>query len=427
LSATGSIYVTGRTYSNDFPLPNPTQATLGGGTCTLSGQAYPCFDAFVTKLNASGSALIFSTFLGGDNDEEWLWGSIAVDPSGNAYVAGQAAGAGFPTTPEAFHQSSSGGGDAFVAKLSGTVLPVATLSTTSVTFGNQGVNSTSPPKALTLRNDGDAYLSITSVSIIGDFTETNTCGAYLPAGAACTFEITFAPTAVGQRTGTLTLNDNAWVAPQTVFLSGTGVPPVVTLSPTSLSFGSQALHNASDAQTVTLSNYRTSPLTILGISVRGPFAQSSTCGYGLAAGASCTISVIFTPRDVGPAGGQLTVSHDAAPNPTFIHVDGIGSDFSMSVEPPRAQTSPYTSAYYTLTITPLYGFNQPLGVWCWCESQWADCKAWPSAVKPDGVNPVTVRIDAGSPWSSNYKLWAGAQIGPLRHMISARLVVKPRR
>ena len=119
LSATGSIYVTGRTYSNDFPLPNPTQATLGGGTCTSSGLAYPCFDAFVAKLNPSGSALIFSTFLGGDNDEEWHYGSIAVDPSGNAYVAGQASGPDFPTTPEAFQQYSSGGGDAFVAKFEG--------------------------------------------------------------------------------------------------------------------------------------------------------------------------------------------------------------------------------------------------------------------------------------------------------------------
>ena len=92
--------MTGETLSTDFP------TTAGAFERTLRGN----YDIFVTKLNATGSALVYSTFLGGtqvDNGER-----VAVDAGGNAYVMGFTSSADFPTTPGAFDTTANGGFDA---------------------------------------------------------------------------------------------------------------------------------------------------------------------------------------------------------------------------------------------------------------------------------------------------------------------------
>jgi hypothetical protein len=108
---TGSAYVAGRTLSGDLPItPGAFQTTYGGAN-----------DAFVSKLNPTGSALMYSTYLGGSADE-WASG-IAVDASGNAYVTGCTISFDFPITPGAFQTAFNGGraptgcGDAFLIKL----------------------------------------------------------------------------------------------------------------------------------------------------------------------------------------------------------------------------------------------------------------------------------------------------------------------
>src|SRR5205085_3410427 len=85
VDSAGNAYVAGRTSSTDFPTANPIQSKYGGGT----------FDAFVAKLNASGSALLYSTYLGGNSEDDG--DGIAVDAAGSAYVAGQTASTDFPT------------------------------------------------------------------------------------------------------------------------------------------------------------------------------------------------------------------------------------------------------------------------------------------------------------------------------------------
>ena len=104
----GDAYVTGYTYSSNFPTLNPYQATFQGGSCV----------AFVTKLSSTGNSLIYSTFLGGGDFDRGF--SIAVDGNGNAYVTGLTASFNFPTQNpyQATHQG--GYGDAFVTKLSST-------------------------------------------------------------------------------------------------------------------------------------------------------------------------------------------------------------------------------------------------------------------------------------------------------------------
>ena len=83
VDSAGNAYVTGYTDSTDFPTVNAFQGTLGGGNC---GSSLPCLDAFVAKLNPAGSALLYSTYLGGTGND--IASGIAIDLAGSAYVAG---------------------------------------------------------------------------------------------------------------------------------------------------------------------------------------------------------------------------------------------------------------------------------------------------------------------------------------------------
>ncbi len=105
LDGSGNVFVTGYTYSANFP------TTPGAFDTTYNGYA----DAFVTRLNASGSGLIYSTFLGGNSDD--FGNAVAVDAAGNAYVAGHTSSTDFPTTPDAFNATQGGSLVVYVARL----------------------------------------------------------------------------------------------------------------------------------------------------------------------------------------------------------------------------------------------------------------------------------------------------------------------
>jgi hypothetical protein len=105
--------------------------------------------------------------------------------------------------------------------------PNATLSPTSLTFSSQLVGTSSLPKTVTLRNNGTAHLTISSIGITGlnagNFTQTHTCGTFLAVGASCTISVKFKPNATGTRTAAVSVHDNAANSPQKVALYGTGV------------------------------------------------------------------------------------------------------------------------------------------------------------------------------------------------------------
>ena len=111
VNSSGSAYVTGMTESTNFPTANPFQASNASTNIANGGG-----NAFVTKFNASGSALVYSTYLGGSNTDSGL--GIAVDSFGNAYVTGYTNSTNFPT--ENPIQTYQGGNDAFVAELNAT-------------------------------------------------------------------------------------------------------------------------------------------------------------------------------------------------------------------------------------------------------------------------------------------------------------------
>jgi hypothetical protein len=122
VDAAGNAYVLGDTNSSNFYVLNAVQPNWGGGLCHTDFIYYPCFDDFVTKLNPNGTALVYSTYLGGYGDEAYTFhftGDIAVDPAGQAYVTGHTPATDFPT----YHalqpaKYPDGSADAFLTKLS---------------------------------------------------------------------------------------------------------------------------------------------------------------------------------------------------------------------------------------------------------------------------------------------------------------------
>lgn len=141
VDSAGNAYLTGWTYSGNFPVVNPLQGMKG----------YQ--DAFVSKLNADGTALIYSTYIGGEGGDQAY--AIAVDNSGNAYVTGTTNG-DFPTTPGAYQQDPADSQDAFVLKLrsDGAAIDYATYlgGVSSNIFGDYGYG-------IAVDSAGDAYVT----------------------------------------------------------------------------------------------------------------------------------------------------------------------------------------------------------------------------------------------------------------------------
>ena len=115
----------------------------------------------------------------------------------------------------------------------------------------------------------------------------------------------FNPASVGPASATLSVNAGSGAGTQTVALSGTGIAATYTASPTSLAFGNEITNVASAPMSVTVTNTGSAalPITSITLSTTGsqPFSQTNNCGSSVAAGANCTINVVFNPASVGSA------------------------------------------------------------------------------------------------------------------------------
>jgi sugar lactone lactonase YvrE len=222
-------------------------------------------------------------------------------------------------------------------------------------------DTTDGPLKVTITNSGNAALTFTGIAASTNFTTDSgitTCSTSIPlaVGSSCVVGVDFAPTAAGSLNGTLTLTDNALNvsgATQSIPLSGTGIAataPQAVFSPTSLTFTS-TIGSASAAQTVTLSNPGNASLTITGVSVAGTnptdFAETNTCGSTLAAAATCTISVTFTPAATGSVTASLSVVDQAGTQTSTLTGSGVAS-----APPPAPQaTLTATSANFNSVAT----------------------------------------------------------------------------
>jgi len=428
--AAGNAYVAGSTSSADFPFP-PKASIVGGFEAT-----YPAGAAgvgFISKLNPAGGGstdLLYSTYFGGTgiagNGDRIL--AVAIDTSNpaNAYVTGQTFSSATsatpfpvfpkaPASPTAFQPALNGTSDAFVAKLT----PIATLmvAPTSLDFGTVVIPNTSAAKTVTLTNNTNAAIAFTSAVVNGnpaaantDYMVTNSCSGSIPFGATntCTVSVTFKPTVVGSETATLQLTDSDSTSPQNIALTGTGAnpTPAVMLAPTSLSFGNQLLNTTSAAQTVTLTNTGTGPLTIVSIAASGDFAQTSTGATAcpitppatpLAAGANCTISVTFTPTATGARTGTLTITDNATPNPQTVPLTGTGTapvpDFNLTGPTTVQNVTAGSPLTFNVTMTPVNGFTGTVALTCTGAPNRSTCSVTPASVaSANGTTAQTAQV-----------------------------------
>jgi len=226
------------------------------------------------------------------------------------------------------------------------VLPAVTLSPTTLNFGNQGVGVASTSLIITLTNTGAGILEIASIGITGtntgDFAQTNKCHSPLAPGGSCQISVRFTPTATGTRHAVVTITDNAHGSPQPAPITGVGMPPRLTFSPTSLAFPTQVIYTTSKAESVKLTNSGLGILKITKIAASGPFAQTHTCGSTIKPGGSCTMTVSFKPTTIGILTGSVSVTDNAPASPQQLRLKGTGT-------------------YVQLTPTSLNIGNQPVG------------------------------------------------------------------
>jgi hypothetical protein len=177
-------------------LVNESSSPVSIGTITSSG-AFAQTNTCGTSLPAGGTCEIAVTF--SPSAPVATLGTLEIED-------------GDPTSPQTITVTGSGIG-----------VPAALLLPTSLTFGNQEVDTSSLPQNVTLTNTGSASLTMTGIVVAGaSFTETDNCGSSVPIGGSCTISVTFTPQGSGAKTGTVYVMDNANPPNQTVSLAGTG-------------------------------------------------------------------------------------------------------------------------------------------------------------------------------------------------------------
>ncbi|MGH9649050.1 MAG: SBBP repeat-containing protein, partial [Terriglobales bacterium] len=388
VDAAGHAYLTGMTASQDFPTVNPIQAASAGEP-----------DAFVTELDLAGSALLFSTYLGGSSYEGGT--ALAVDSSGDIFVSGYTYGGmppgiGFPTTPGSFINGPHSGTLGFLSKIAPTDAPAVILDPTVMSFSDQVVSTTSASQTVTLRTLGSAPVSITDITTTGEFSQTNDCVPGIDGGQTCSIQVTFTPSTTDLESGELRVSDTAPGNPHTVALVGNNGVTSIGITPIDIDIGPVEVGETSGVETITITNTGDEPMTITDIAVTGGrgFEESSTCPPTLAPGESCTISVTFTPALAGDASAQIDIYTSASSLPQTVNLSGRTADFAMLAASATLTVTAGQSAEYDLTLTPSGGFNQPVALTCSGAPQGATCTVSPNPVALSGTAAVnaTARI-----------------------------------
>ncbi len=315
----------------------PSPAVLSFGNLVKDGAAVT---ETLTITNPASSALVFfgSAISSGNSS------GFSISVSGTTCTGQLAAGAACQivvqfspgasgTQTASLNLSTSASITTQAIPLTATVgVPQAALSAGSLNFGSQNLNTQSLLQTLTLSNPGTAPLAISSVALsganAGDFSLVNLCGASLAAGANCSVSIRFTPSAVGTRTAALAIMAAGSVQQVALAGAGAGLAQAV-VNTNGISFAYQNLGSVSTPQSVTFTNPGSSALAIGSIAITGAnasdFSATNNCGGSLIPGASCTVSVTFSPSADGVRSATLTINNAVAAQNVALSGTGSGN------------------------------------------------------------------------------------------------------
>ena len=319
LDSSGNAVIAGLTAESNFPVtPGAFQTT---NNSTSNGH-----NAFVTELNPTGSAAIFSTYLGGSGDTGA--NAVAVEPaSGNVWVKGNTKATDFPVTPGCFQPANAGNYDFFLVELN----PTGTTELYGTYLGGSGVEYGGATTLMALDTQIPPNVYITGYTASTNFPVTSGAFQTNNAGANDAVITKFTPS------------------------------PNVGLAPTSLNFGSQIVGTTSASQTVTLTNTGNTNLNAPTITVIGTnsadFKQTNTCSGSIVPQAACTISLTFTPSLFAAESATLNIADNAPTSPQAVPLSGTGIANGPAVTlTPSSLTFPVTllnvkSASQTITLS----------------------------------------------------------------------------
>ena len=306
--------------------------------------------------------------------------------------------------------------------LAGTaVAPAITLSATSLDFGPQAAGTTSAAQNVTLTNPGTGTIGISGIVVTGantsDFIETNNCPPTLGANASCLITVKFHPAASGpaSRAASVSISDNAPQSPQTISLAGTATVATVSVSPSTISFGTQVVGATPGSPVaVTITNSGQGALSVSSASVTdtADFAMKNNCTSAVPSGGTCTVQVTFSPAapasgaqcgsTSGPKSATLTIADNATNSPQSATLNGTATDFCPN--PPVVGGASLTvtqgaKAVFNLDITSINGFAGSVGLACTgAVPGAASCTTSPSTVNvpANGQAPFMVSVPTGA-------------------------------
>ncbi|HEV2178506.1 MAG TPA: choice-of-anchor D domain-containing protein [Terriglobia bacterium] len=334
--------------------------TASAGSVTVRPTTAAVFTATVTAVGAfDGTVNLTSDGVSSIPGATASWSANSITDSGTATFTVNTTSA----TPAGSYPVvliASSGSVVRTSTVSVIIDASVSVSPNSLSFGNQLVGTSSSVQKVTLTNNGTASLTGISIALTGtgqnQFTETNTCSTSLSKGASCTISVTFSPKQSGTQTSTLQITDSDATSPQTVSLTGTATEAAASVSASSLTFPAQVVDTTSSNQTVTLSNTGTATMTGISIQIYGNFAiASNTCSSSLGAGASCTVSVNFTPKSTGTLTGNLNFNNSGLPSFEQVTLTGTGVAPTATATPSSltfaSQEENTTSPAQTVTLT----------------------------------------------------------------------------
>jgi hypothetical protein len=264
-----------------------------------------------------------------------------------------------------------------------------------LTFAAQTIGTTSPAQTALLINNGNKAVTITNITAAAGYAQTNNCGSNFPTvpatlnvGQTCSIAVSFTPTTTGTVTGSVSVASNAVKASTALQLTGTG-SPVFSLSSNARS-------------SVVLIGSRTATFTI---SAAGPSTFQGAINLTCSSGATCT----FSPTAIAAGGSStltLTGLSSSSANPLNFTVTGNSgsqgssavsltvffADYSLAATPSGTTVTAGKDATYTITVTPVNGFNQAVLFSCGTIPEDTACYWNPGGFSVNGTQPVTTTL-----------------------------------